>query len=278
MAAGPTETKTPLEEPLMTNSLQTIRPLYPPVLMRILSICALLLSLLALPASAQDLDRSEIEKIVREYLLANPEVIAEALTELDRREKEAAEAARVQVLTDSADVLFNSTRQVVLGNPEGSVTLVEFFDYNCGYCKRAHGDMVKLIEGNPDLKVVLKEFPVLGQGSVEAAQVAVAVNSVAPEKYADFHEELLLSRGQANQASALEAATSVGIAKEDLLAAMKTDEAGQTIEEVYALANRLGLTGTPSYVIGNEVVMGAVGYDALNEKIDALLNCDQTTC
>jgi len=262
----------------MTNTFQTIRPVYPAALLRILSLCALLLSLLAVPAAAQDLNRAEIEKIVRDYLLENPEVIAEALTELDRREKEAEELARVQALTDSADILFNSTRQVVLGNPEGTVTLVEFFDYNCGYCKRAYGDMVKLIEENPELKVVLKEFPVLGQGSVEAAQVAVAVNTVAPDKYNEFHEALLLSRGQANQASALAAATGVGLSKDDLLAAMKTDEAGQTIEEVYSLANRLGLTGTPSYVVGNEVVMGAVGYAQLSEKIDALKNCDQTAC
>jgi len=262
----------------MTNSLQTIRPICPPALARILSVCALLLSLVAVPAAAQDVDRDAIEKIVREYLLENPEVIAEALTELDRREKEAAEAARLQTLNDSADILFNSTRQVVLGNPEGSITLVEFFDYNCGYCKRAHGDMVKLIEENPDLKVVLKEFPVLGQGSVEAAQVAVAVNTVAPDKYAEFHEKLLLSRGQANRTSAMEAAIDVGLAEEDLLIAMKSDEAGQTIEEVYSLANRLGLTGTPSYVVGNEVVMGAVGYEQLSEKIKSMQNCDQTTC
>ncbi|TYC65541.1 DsbA family protein [Stappia sp. BW2] len=252
--------------------------LCPPALLRILSACALVLALLAGPVAAQEVDRSEIEKIVREYLLEHPEVIAEALTELDRREKEAAEAARVQTLTDSADVLFNSSRQVVLGNPEGTVTLVEFFDYNCGYCKRAHGDMVKLIEEHPDLKVVLKEFPVLGQGSVEAAQVAVAVNSIAPEKYSEFHEKLLLSRGQANRASALEAANSVGISEDDILESMKTDEASQTIEEVYSLANRLGLTGTPSYVVGNDVVMGAVGYQELSQKLDALQNCGQTTC
>jgi protein-disulfide isomerase len=262
----------------MTHDITPNRSKCALVLMRLLAVCALLVLLPAAPAAAQDLDRGAIEKIVRDYLLANPEVISEALTELDRREREAAEAARVQALSDSADILFNSARQVVLGNPEGSVTLVEFFDYNCGYCKRAYGDMVKLMEENPDLKVVLKEFPVLGQGSVEAAQVAVAVNSVAPEKYGAFHEALLLSRGQANRASALEAATGVGISEEDLLASMQTEEASQTIEEVYSLANRLGLTGTPSYVIGNEVVMGAVGYEQLSEKLDALKNCDQTTC
>lgn len=229
-------------------------------------------------ATAQDIDRGEIETIVREYLLENPEIIAEALTELDQREQEAEEAARRQVLSDSSDILFNSTRQVVMGNPNGSVTMVEFFDYNCGYCKRAYVDMVRLIEEDPDLRVVLKEFPVLGQGSVEAAQVAVAVNSVAPDKYGAFHEALMMNRGQANRTSAIEAALGVGLAEDDLMAVMATDEAGQTIEEVYTLANRLGLTGTPSYVVGDEVIMGAVGYDQLKSRLAAAKDCGQATC
>lgn len=262
----------------MAQLFTLLQRLCPPVVLRILSAAALILSLMAGTVAAQDLNRGDVEKIVRDYLLENPEIIAEALNELQRREQEAEEAARLQVLSDSADVLFNSTRQVVLGNPEGSVTIVEFFDYNCGYCKRAYGDMVRLIDENPDLKVVLKEFPVLGQGSIEAAQVAVAVNSVAPEKYGDFHEALLLSRGQANLSSAMAAATGAGVSEADLQAAMATDEAGQTIEEVYALANRLGLTGTPSYVVGNEVVMGAVGYDQLTAKLSALKNCGEATC
>ncbi|MCX2722496.1 DsbA family protein [Roseibium salinum] len=262
----------------MNHISPIFRPLCPPALLRLLSACALALSLFSVPASAQDVDRSEIEKIVREYLLENPEVIADALSELERREKAAEEAARLEVLSDSSGILFDSSRQAVLGNPEGSVTLVEFFDYNCGYCKRAHADMVRLIEEDPDLRVVLKEFPVLGQGSVEAAQVAVAVNSIAPEKYGEFHEALLLSRGQANRDSALKAATGIGIDQDELLAAMTTDEAGQTIEEVYSLANRLGLTGTPSYVVGDEVVMGAIGYDQLREKLDVVKNCGEASC
>ncbi|QDG77220.1 DsbA family protein [Labrenzia sp. PHM005] len=242
------------------------------------ALVALLFSILSTPVVAQDIDRGEIENIVRDYLLKNPEIITEALAELDRREKAAEEAARREVLTSSSDILYNSTRQVVLGNPTGSVTLVEFFDYNCGYCKRAYGDMVRLMEENPDLRVVLKEFPVLGQPSVEAAQVAVAVNEVAPDKYGAFHEALMMRRGQANRASALEAATNAGISEEALLEAMSTDVAGQTIEEVYTLANRLGLTGTPSYVVGEEVIMGAVGYDQLSAKLTDLKNCGQTTC
>lgn len=239
-----------------------------------------LTGILAMPtdAMAEDVDRAAIEEIVKDYLLKNPEVIADALAELDRREKAAAEAARLAAVSDSAGILFNSTRQVVLGNPKGSITVVEFFDYNCGYCKRAYGDMVRLIEEEPELRMVLKEFPVLGQSSVEAARVAIAVNSVAPDKYGEFHETLLMQRGQANGDSAMKAAIAAGVDHKEVAKAMTSDEASQTIEEVYSLANRLGLTGTPSYVVGDEVVMGAVGYDQLKAKVTALKTCGETTC
>lgn len=229
-------------------------------------------------AAAEEMDRAQIEKIIREYLVQNPEVITDALTELDRRQKAAEEAARKTALTESADILFNSARQVVLGNPKGSVTLVEFFDYNCGYCKRAHADMVRLLDEEPELRMVLKEFPVLGEGSVEAAKIAVAVNMLAPEKYGEFHEALLMIRGRANKESALKAATDIGLSAEEIANAVSTGEAGQAIDESYTLANRLGLTGTPSYVIGDEVISGAVGYDHLKAKVDALKDCGATTC
>ncbi|ADZ70472.1 DsbA family protein [Polymorphum gilvum] len=243
-----------------------------------LSLLALLTVAVPAPAVSQELDRSKVEQIVREYLLANPEVVRDAIIELDRREKEAEAAARQAAVSDAAGILYNSTRQAVLGNPDGGVTMVEFFDYNCGYCKRALGDMDRLIAEDPNLRVVLKEFPVLGQGSMEAAQVAIAVNTVAPEKYGDFHAALLNHRGQANKASALEIAASIGLSGADLEAALASPEVGATVEEVYTLANRLGLTGTPSYVIGTEVIMGAVGYNELRQKIEAMRACDSTTC
>jgi protein-disulfide isomerase len=231
-------------------------------------------------AQAQDtpLARGDVETIVRDYLLKNPEIIREALEELERREVAAANKARSEALSTVADILFNSTRQVELGNPEGDVTLVEFFDYNCGYCKRAMADMEKLLAEDDKLRVVLKEFPVLGQGSVEAAQVAVAVSRVAPEKYLDFHRVLMGARGQANKASALAAATEAGLDAAKVEAALGEAEVNNTIEEVYMLANRLGLTGTPSYVVGDEVVMGAVGYDQLKRKVSSMRNCGQATC
>jgi protein-disulfide isomerase len=168
--------------------------------------------------------------------------------------------------------------QVVLGNPSGDVTLVEFFDYNCGYCRRAHADMTRLISEDGKLRVVLKEFPVLGPASMEAAQIAIAVNIIAPEKYGEFHDKMLADRAQASANRAIAVAESMGIDGAKLREAVKNDTVGKTIEEVYSMANALGLTGTPSYVLGDEVVVGAVGYDELKSKIDAVRACGSTVC
>src|SRR5258707_7868840 len=144
----------------------------------------------AAPASADsfsDAQRSDIEAIVKNYLISHPEVLEEAMNELSKRQA-ADEAAKHEAsVAKNADEIFNSPRGVVLGNKDGDVTFVEFFDYNCGYCKRAMADMLDLMKTDPKLKVVLKEFPVLSQGSVEAAQVAVAVRMQDPggKKYLD---------------------------------------------------------------------------------------------
>ena len=176
----------------------------------------LLLTLGAVAGHAQGISgsqRTEIEKIIREYLLANPEVLQDAMNELEKRQA-AAEAAKHQAtIKDHAEQLFNSKRHVVVGNPQGDVTFVEFFDYNCGYCKRAMVDMFDLMKADPKLKVVLKEFPVLGPSSIEAAKVAVAVRMQdrTGKKYLDFHQKLLSGRGQVDKAQAMAAAKEVGL-------------------------------------------------------------------
>ncbi|MDD7908476.1 MULTISPECIES: DsbA family protein [Pseudovibrio] len=211
--------------------------------------------------------RSDVEKIIREYLIENPEIITEALTELEKRRVAAEQEAKKEAVASLSDIIFNSENQVVLGNPEGDVTLVEFFDYNCGYCKRAMSDMLRLIEEDSNLRVVLKEFPVLGQPSMEAAQVAIAVNDVAPEKYEDFHTSLLTQQSRASGDTAMQIALTLGISETDLTNSMESGVVQATFQEVFEIANQLGLSGTPSYVIGDEVVIGAVGYETLKEKI-----------
>ena len=234
------------------------------------------------PAPAQAVSpaqRTEIEKIVKDYLLANPEVLQEAFTELQRRQT-VAEAAKYRVaIKDNAQALFNSNRQVVLGNPQGDVTMVEFFDYNCGYCKRALGDMLELLKSDSKLKVVLKEFPVLGEGSVQAAQVAVAVRmqDKTGKKYFDFHQKLFANRGQIDRTQALAAAKDVGLDMSRLEKDMASDEIKATLEESFKLADALGMSGTPTYVVGSEILVGAVGVAALKEKINTA-RCGKAIC
>jgi protein-disulfide isomerase len=238
------------------------------------SLVAAALAFTALPASAQDFStaqRGEIEKIIKEYLIKHPEVLQEAMAELEKKQQLAETEKARSAVKNHSDALFNSPRQVVLGNPQGDVTFVEFFDYNCGYCKRALSDMVELMGKDPKLRVVLKEFPVLGPGSVEAAQVAVAVRmqDKTGKKYLEFHQKLLGGRGQVDKAKALATAKDIGLDMARLEKDLKSDEVTKTLEESMKLAEALGLNGTPSYVIGNDVVVGAVGLAALSQKIKA---------
>jgi protein-disulfide isomerase len=225
-------------------------------------------------ASAQsfsDSQRGDIETIIKNYLVAHPEVVEDAMTELSKRQAAAETEKHEATIAKNADAIFNSPRGVTIGNKDGDVTFVEFFDYNCGYCKRAMADMLDLMKTDPKLKVVLKEFPVLGPGSVEAAQVAVAARMQDPvgKKYLDFHQKLLGGRGQADKARALAVAKEVGFDMARIQKDMDSDEVKKTIDEDMKLADALGVSGTPSYVVGDQVVVGAVGIDELKDKIKA---------
>jgi len=223
--------------------------------------------------------RTEIETIVREYLIAHPEVLQEAMAEFEKRQTAAEAEKHKTAVKDNAKAIFSSPHQVNLGNPDGDVTFVEFFDYNCGYCKRAMTDMLTLMKDDAKLKVVLKEFPVLGPGSVEAAQVAVAVRmqDKTGKKYLDFHQKLLGGRGQADKAHAMAAAKDAGLNMAQIEKDLAGPEVKASLEENLKLAEALGLNGTPSYVIGSDVVVGAVGLPALQEKINTT-RCGKPTC
>ena len=241
---------------------------------------ALALSLLAVPSYAEmtAAEREEVEGVVREYLLANPEVIEEAMNALQQRRTAEEAAAQIAAIDEHHETIFNSTNQVVVGNPEGAITLVEFLDYNCGYCRRAVADMTALIEANPDLRVVVKEFPILSEGSVEAARIAVAVKDIAPEKYLEFHLELFSRPGEATTAKALEVARDLGLDADALTAKANAAEVTANLQEVQELAGALGISGTPSYVIGNELVPGAAGFDQLQAMVTAMRECGEATC
>ena len=236
----------------------------------------------AAPAHAQTFNadqRGEIEKIIKEYLLTHPELMQDVMNELEKKQATAeAEKHRATVKENSA-AIFASPRQVTLGNPQGDVTVVEFFDYNCSYCKRAMGDMIDLMKNDGKLKFVLKEFPVLGEGSVQAAQVAAAVRmqDKTGKKYLDFHQKLLGGRGQADKAHAMAAAKEAGFDMAKLEKDVASPEVRATLEENFKLAEDMGMNGTPSYVIGKQIVVGAVGLDGLKEKI-GIARCGKATC
>jgi protein-disulfide isomerase len=230
-------------------------------------------------APLEPAQRTEVESIIREYLIRNPEVIQEAIAELERRQGEAQKVAQVAALRDSADALFRSKHATEVGNPTGDVTVVEFFDYNCGYCKRALGDIQAMTKSDPKLRVVLKDFPVLGPESLEASKLALAARQqIAGDKLFDFHSRLLGSRTRVNGERALAVAREMGLD----LARLKADADGAEVRAALAenadLGEKLGVNGTPAFVIGDEVIAGAVGVEPLRAAVASVRRCGRAAC
>lgn len=214
------------------------------------------------------IDRKEVEGIIRDYLLKNPEVLLEVQDALEAKQKEEQRLAALGVIKNSKDEIFNSTFDGVVGNPKGKVTIVEFYDYNCGFCKRAIEDMQALTKSDPDLRFVLKEFPILSPDSQKASVVSMAFHLMHPEKYGEFHTALLGGQGRATESTAIKVALSLGADEAALREKMKDPRIAETLSRTYDLATKLSITGTPSYVVGNEVIFGALGQQVLAEKIE----------
>lgn len=223
-------------------------------------------------------EKARIEQIVHAYLLENPGILREMAAKLQENDRTEQVAAQADVFKEQRDLIYNSPKQVELGNPKGDVTLVEFFDYNCGYCRKAFSDTEALLKNDKNLRIVLKEFPVLGEGSRDAARVAVAVHAQAPEKYLDFHKALLTSDEQADGDHALKVAEGLGLDMNRLSA----DLTGPTIDdpmiEAHQIASRLGIDGTPTYIVADTVVPGAIGLDAVTSIIANVRKCGKTAC
>jgi protein-disulfide isomerase len=238
------------------------------------AVCAALTLVAAAPLRAEpvaDEKRSEFERMIKDYLANHPEAIQEALDLLASRKATAkAEQQRAAIKTIGRE-LFSSPRQVTLGNRTGDVTLVEFFDYNCGYCKRALTDLLALMKSDPKLKVVLKEYPILGSDSVEAARVAVAVRmqDSSGARYLAFHRALLEGRGRSDKARALAAAQEAGVDMTRLERDMDSEEVTKSIDEATRLGKALAINGTPGYVVGDRVIIGALGEQALKDGVAA---------
>ncbi|MEQ1942786.1 DsbA family protein [Mesorhizobium sp. VNQ89] len=229
-------------------------------------------------ASAEaPLDRVGIENIIRDYLVKNPELLIDMQQALEDKQREAQRVANLEVIDGARDTIFNAAYDGVVGNPAGKTTIVEFYDYNCGYCKRAQEDMLALTASDPDLRFVLKEFPILGPDSSKAHMVSMAFHRLMPEKYGDFHNQLIGGQGRATEEAAIRIALSLGVDEAALREEMKNPAIAQAFNETYELANKLAITGTPSYVVGNEVVFGALGQELLAQKIAETRAADAAT-
>lgn len=223
--------------------------------------------------------RKAVTDLVRETLLKNPEIIQEALVELEKRNAAEQAQAQANAVASEKARLVDPATSVIVGNPQGDVTLVEFMDYNCGFCKRAMEDVRALAKDDPKLKIVIKDFPILGPDSVEASRVAVAAkNQFTGQKYFDFHVKLMATKGRINAAKALEVAKESGADMARLQKDMEAPATRAAIEDTVALGDRLGLTGTPAFILGDEVVFGAVGQAALKQKIESVRKCGKATC
>lgn len=209
--------------------------------------------------------QAEIEKIVHDYLLKNPEVIREAIQALQAKEEQNKADAQTALVTQNKDALFNDPATPVAGNPMGDVTVVEFFDYHCPYCKAVASPLNQLIQEDKGVRLVLKEFPILGQDSILAAQAALA--AVAQGKYWELHQGLMEHRGQFDMEVIKSIAAKAGLDPKKLEADMQSDKIQPALSANHALAKTLDISATPTFVIGDQVVEGAVPLEQLKDLI-----------
>lgn len=213
------------------------------------------------------LNQADVEKIIRDYLLQNPEILTQMQSALETKQAAEQEIRIKQVIANNQDELLNSSHDAVLGNPDGDVTVVEFFDYNCGYCKRAMPDMEAIIKSDPNVRFVMKEFPILGPDSVKAHMAAQAFKLMMPEKYRELHMALMTTTDRSTDETVIAEAVKLGADEAALREKIQSPEVTSSFQNAYKLANELEINGTPSYIIGDELIPGAIGADGLKEKI-----------
>lgn len=214
--------------------------------------------------------KQQMEQVVREYLISNPEVIIEALDAYQARAREAAEAEKVDAMGAMQSALKNNPNDPMLGNPDGDVTVVEFFDYRCGYCKRVFGDMRTLLNEDGNVRLVLKEFPILGPDSVYASRAAQAVWLNQKDKYIPFHTAMMTSRGDLSADKVLELAKGVGIDTAQLASQMDDPLVDATLKATAQQAAALDISGTPAFIFGSQIQPGALPLDRMKELVDAV--------
>ena len=228
----------------------------------------------AAPASAQQnetlTDQAKTEQIIHDYLLAHPEVIIEAVNNYQKQQEKASAEKQTQALTDRREELQRTRGDPVVGNPNGDVTVVEFFDYRCPYCKTVAAAFIDLYEKDGKVRLVLKEFPILGPESEFASKAALAAQKQG--KYREFHLAMMTFKGKMTNDDVRQLAAKVGIDVAKLEQDMQDPAVAETINRNYALADALGIRGTPAFIVGNELVPGAISAEEMQKRIAAVRN------
>ena len=205
---------------------------------------------------------------IRDYILENPEVVRQALVILEQRRLVEEARADEQMIADHADALYNDGFSFVGGNPDGSITLVEFQDYRCGYCKRAHDDVQRLVAEDGDIRMIIKEFPILGEDSLTTSRLAIAAMiTEGPEAYKRISDAMMTYAGPVNEGAMKRLAKSANLDLDTLTSRLEDPEIHRRIGETHRLANQLSISGTPTFIIGNRMVRGYVPYDELKRLV-----------
>ena len=219
----------------------------------------------AAPADAAE--RQAIEQIIHDYLLSHPAVLAEALANMDAFQREEAARDQTAAIAKLGDTLYRDPDSFTGGNPDGDITIVEFFDYQCGYCKRTVDNLLKTVEEDGNIRLILKEFPILGPASITASEAAIAALRLDRDRYLDFHTALLHSKGALDKNRILQIAAESGLNTETLAAAMTDPSIQETINRSYDLAEKIGIHGTPAFIIHGELVVGELSEARLKQKV-----------
>jgi protein-disulfide isomerase len=234
-------------------------------MMKRLALSALLVGAMTLPALSQELSEERIKELALEAILENPQIVMDAVAILREREAEAQAANAAETLQTQRAVLERDENAPVLGNPDGDVTVVEFFDYNCPYCRRAKPVIEGLVAADDNVRIVFREFPILGDQSVYAARAALASRN--QDLYEEFHWALMALSGRVTETAVLSVAEEVGLDLDQLKADMESPAVAEHIETSLSLAQSLGITGTPSFVVGDTILPGLVDQARLEELV-----------
>lgn len=233
--------------------------------MRRLLLSFLLLTGVAAPALAEDFTREQINEIVKEFIQKNPQVIIDSVNDFGKAQQEADTKRAEEAVKSNMDWLTKNDKHAEAGNPKGDVTIVEFFDYNCGYCKQALSDLMTIIETDKNVRLVFVEIPILGQGSMEAAKWALAANK--QKLYLEYHIALMRHRGAIDEGVLSSIAKTIGLDVEKLKKDKDDPAIAMTMEDNLKMSTTLGISGTPAFVVGQQLIRGYVGLDGMKEAI-----------